>query len=217
MQCPVTLSTVWENLRNPVTTPWNPRFMKSLLASFPFFKWSWNESTTSMCQEFTICTTRSCDTAEGQGLQNCHRKRMVSADSAAQSQLSFVIKRDGKHTLCGCSKVDYLDCEYYTNQSWMPANSDKPWKAWLLAFVYTLLRGGCRSMLHQESVYLQRHNDVYKVACSGELYFLQMSLHRNSNANSKLARFEAGFIFLSPDEDHRPELWLDIPAFVDYN
>ena len=49
-------------------------------------------------------------------------------------------------------------------------------------------------MLHQESVYLQRHNDVYKVACSGESYFLQMSLHRNSNANSKLARFEELFV-----------------------
>ena len=40
----------------------------------------------------------------------CHRKCMVSADSTVLSQLSFVIEKiDGKHTLCGCSRVD---CEY---------------------------------------------------------------------------------------------------------
>ena len=43
---------------------------------------------------------------------------MVSADSAAQSQLSFVIEKiDEKHTLCGCSRVDYLDHEHSMNQS----------------------------------------------------------------------------------------------------
>ena len=44
---------------------------------------------------------------------------MVSADNAALSQLPFVIEKiDGKHTLCGCSRVDYLDCEHYMKQSW---------------------------------------------------------------------------------------------------
>ena len=32
------------------------------------------------------------------------------------------------------------------------------------------------------------------VACSGESYFLQMTPHRNSNANSNLARFEELFV-----------------------
>ena len=32
---------------------------------------------------------------------------------------TFVIEKiDGEHTLCGCSRVDYLDCEHYMNQSW---------------------------------------------------------------------------------------------------
>ena len=44
---------------------------------------------------------------------------MVSADNAALSQLSFVIEKvDGEHILCGCSGVDYLDCEHYMKQSW---------------------------------------------------------------------------------------------------
>ena len=51
--------------------------------------------------------------AGGQGLWNCHRKRMT--DSTAQSQLTFVT--DGKTYLCGCSVVDYLDREHYMNQS----------------------------------------------------------------------------------------------------
>ena len=66
--------------------------------------------------EWPICTIGSRDRAGGQGLQNHHRKCMVSADSTALSQLPFVIEKiDGKHTLCGCSRVD---CEYYMNQSW---------------------------------------------------------------------------------------------------
>ena len=28
-----------------------------------------------------------------------------------------VEKIDGKHTLCGCSRVDYIDREHYMNQS----------------------------------------------------------------------------------------------------
>ena len=44
---------------------------------------------------------------------------MVSADNATLSQLPFVIEKiDGKHTLCGCSRVDYLDCEHYMKQPW---------------------------------------------------------------------------------------------------
>ena len=61
----------------------------------------------------------TCDTARGQGPQNCQRECMVSADNAALSQLPFVIEKvDGEHFLCGCSRVDYLDCEHYMNQSW---------------------------------------------------------------------------------------------------
>ena len=74
---------------------------------------------------------------------------MVSADSAAKSQLLFVIEKiDGEYTLCGCSRVDYLDCEYYMNQSWMPADLGEPKavKTWLLAFLYMLLMGGCRKV-----------------------------------------------------------------------
>ena len=44
---------------------------------------------------------------------------MLSADNVALSQLPFVIEKiDGEHILCGCSRVDYLDCEHYMNQSW---------------------------------------------------------------------------------------------------
>ena len=44
---------------------------------------------------------------------------MVSSDSVAYSQLPFMIKKiDGKHTLCVCSRMDYLDCEHYMNQFW---------------------------------------------------------------------------------------------------
>ena len=44
---------------------------------------------------------------------------MLSADNVALSQLPFVIEKiDGKHILCGCSRVDYLDFEHYMNQSW---------------------------------------------------------------------------------------------------
>ena len=69
------------------------------------------------CQ-WLICTIGSCDTAGGQGPQNRRRKRMVSADSTSQSQLPFVIEKiDGKHALCGCSMVVYLDHEQYMNQS----------------------------------------------------------------------------------------------------
>ena len=72
-----------------------------------------------MQNEWPICTIGPHDIAEGQGLRNRHRKCMGSADSVAQSQLPFVIEKiDGKHTLCGCSRVDYLDCEHYMNQSW---------------------------------------------------------------------------------------------------
>ena len=47
--------------------------------------------------QWPICTIGSCDIAGGQGPQNHYRKLMVSADSAAQSQLPFVIKKiDGK-------------------------------------------------------------------------------------------------------------------------
>ena len=66
-----------------------------------------------------ICTIGSCDTARDQGSWNCQRECMVSADNAALSQLPFVIEKvDGEHILCGCSGVDYLDCEHYMNQSW---------------------------------------------------------------------------------------------------
>ena len=69
-----------------------------------------------MVLQWPTCTRGSRDTAGGQGPQ---RKRMVSADSLAQSQLPFVLEKiDGKHTLCGCSREDYLDCEHYVNQSW---------------------------------------------------------------------------------------------------
>ena len=66
---------------------------------------------------------------------------MVSADSAAKSQLLFMIEKiDGEYTLCGCSRVDYLDCEHYMNQSWMPADLGEPKavKTWLLAFLYVI-------------------------------------------------------------------------------
>ena len=42
-------------------------------------------------------------------------------------------------------------------------------------------------------MYLHRHKDFYKVACSGESFFLQMTPHRSFIA-SRLARFEELFV-----------------------
>ena len=60
----------------------------------------------------------------------------------------MIKKIDGEHTLCGCSRVDYLDCEHIRANLGMPADLGKPKavKAWLLAFLYMLLMGGCRKM-----------------------------------------------------------------------
>ena len=50
----------------------------------------------------------------------------------------------------------------------------KPILGWFAATLTLMM-----TLFHQETSDLHRHNDVYKVACSGESYFLQMAPHRN--------------------------------------
>ena len=51
---------------------------------------------------------------------------------------------------------------------------------WLVAALSTLMK----KCFTRKSVNLHRQNNVYKVACSGESFFLQMIPHRSFNANS---------------------------------
>ena len=56
----------------------------------------------------------------------------------------MIEKIDGEHTLCCCSRVDYLDCENYMNQSWDAKSRESESLAASLS-VHVIM-GGCRKV-----------------------------------------------------------------------
>ena len=76
--------------------------------------------------QWPICTIGSRHTAGSQFRGIAIEKCMGARTAWYKASCKFVIETiDGKHTLCGCSVVHYLEYEHCMNQSW-----DTRWLRW---------------------------------------------------------------------------------------